>query len=86
MARALPTSWPGACQEEGAPGHRKGVKITAGWGGPRHDLFQACREGIEKYYWGLDGGGAGPNMFCARTPKLAEKGVKITSGGFGEGP
>ena len=29
----------------------------------------------------LDGDGAGPNMFCARTLKLAERGVKNTAGG-----
>ena len=42
-----------------------------------------AERGVKKHCWGLDGGGTGPNMFCARTPKLAERGVKNTAGGFG---
>ena len=70
----------------GSQATKKRVKITDGWGGPRHVLFQACREVSKKHCWGFDGGGAGPNIFCTRTPKLAERGVKNTAGVFGEGP
>ena len=80
MDRALQSR---ACQGSRAPGHKKRVKITAGSGGPRHVLFQACREGYEKHCWGLDWSGADSNMFCARTPKLAERGMKNIAGGFG---
>ena len=64
----------------------KRVKITAGLGGPRHVLLQACREGSEKHCWGLDGGWAGANMFCPRAPKLTEKRVKNTAGALGGVP
>ena len=48
----------------------KRVKITAGWGGPRHILFQACREGSEKHCWGLNEGAAGPTCFAPEPPSL----------------
>ena len=51
MARALGTSRPGPTREGGQTTEKR-VKITAGWGGPRHILFQACREGSEKHCWG----------------------------------
>ena len=69
---------------EGAQATEKGVKITAWWGGPRHVLFQACREGSGNHCCGLNGGGAGPNMLCPRTTKLTKKRVKKLMG-FGGG-
>ena len=53
MARALRTSRPGPARGGREPqATEKIVKFTAGWGGSRHVLFQACGEGSEKHCWG----------------------------------
>ena len=86
MARALWTSRPGACQGGGAPGHRKESKNHCWVGRAQTCFVPGLQRGEEKHCWVLDGGGAGPNMFCARTPKLAERGVKNTAGGSVRAP
>ena len=67
----------------------RGVKNTAGgsmWMRRALTCFapepQACREGSKNTAGGQV---RGPNIFCPRIPKLAERGVKNTAGGFGEG-
>ena len=42
-----------------------------------------AERGVKNTAGGSMGGGAGPNMFCPRTPKLTEKRVKYTAGMFG---
>ena len=75
MARALRTSRPGHARAWGPQATEERVKITAGWDGPRHVLFQACREGSEKHCWRLGGGGAG--LTCLRhNPQACREGIE----------
>ena len=60
----------------GVAGHRKESKNHC-WVG----LAQTCcKDGNEKHCWGLDGGGAGPNMYCAE-PQACREGSKNTAWG-----
>ena len=43
-------------------------------------FYSRLADGERKNCWRLDGGGADPNMFCARTPKIAERRVKTLLG------
>ena len=83
MARALLTSRPGPARGVGAPGHRKESKNHCWVGRAQTCFVPGLQRGECKTLLGLDGGGAGPNMFCPRTTKLTEKREKNTSGGFG---
>ena len=81
MARALLTSRPGPARGLGPQAIEKRVKITAGWGGPRHVSFQACREGSVKHCWGSMGVGRALTCFVPEPPSLQKRERKTLLGG-----